>query len=118
MVVEKISTGSDVIDFLLAGGFETDAISIIYGPPGSGKTNLCILTLKELVNKGKKVIYVDTEGGFSVERLKQLCPDNYESVLSHVYFLRPNTFEEQKKAFSKLNNIVNDHIGLIIVDSI
>ena len=40
----KISSGSQVIDKLLTGGFEKGVISTIYGPAGTGKSNIAILT--------------------------------------------------------------------------
>ncbi|RLE38292.1 DNA repair and recombination protein RadB [Candidatus Woesearchaeota archaeon] len=117
MMVAKISTGTSVMDELLKNGYDADAITTIYGPFGSGKTNLAILAALETVKNGKKVIYVDTEGSFSVERLKQITED-YMNVLEQILFLKPISFEEQKKAFEKLRLLINDKIGLIIVDSI
>ncbi len=110
----KIDTGSELLDKLLNGGYEKDIINTIYGPAGSGKTLLCLLALLKV--KGK-VIFVDTEGGFSVERLKQLTPE-YEKVLDRVVFLSPTNFEEKKDVFEKLKKIVNDKIKLIIVDTV
>jgi len=115
--MEKISTGTKILDELLEGGYETDAITTIYGPAGSGKTNLLLLAAVEAAKNGLKVIYVDTEGGFSIARLKQIAPE-YETVLDKILFLKPTTFEEQKKTFEKLKEIINSKIGLIIVDTI
>lgn len=39
-------------------------------------------------------------------------------MLNNIVFLRPATFDEQKKTFEKLKDIVNDKIGLIIFDSV
>ncbi len=67
------------------------------------------------------MIYVDTEGGFSVERLKQVASSishDYSRILNDIIFLRPTSFDEQKKSFEKLKDLVNDKIGLIIVDTI
>jgi DNA repair protein RadB len=111
----KITSGSDILDALLDGGYESSVVTTIYGPPGSGKSNLCLLCLTR--NASKKIIYVDTEGSFSVDRIKQLSP-NYEEILKNVIILKPVNFEEQKKVFEKLKSIVTDKIGLIIVDSI
>jgi len=63
------------------------------------------------------VIYIDTEGGFSVERLKQVAQD-YENIVNNIVFFRPTNFKEQKGAFEKLKDAINDNVGLIIVDSI
>ncbi|NLT52905.1 MAG: DNA repair protein RadB, partial [Ignavibacteria bacterium] len=63
-------------------------------------------------------IFVDTEGGFSVERVRQIVgSENYESVLNNIFLLKPTSFEEQKKDFVKLLGLVKkDDIGLIVVD--
>ncbi len=115
-MVNRISTGCTVIDQLLQGGFEEDTLSIIYGPAGSGKTNLCMLASIATIKRGKKVIYVDTEGGFSLDRFNQVCND--ENVLQSILFFRPTSFEDQKKVFSRLGKLIAPLIGLIVVDTI
>ncbi len=113
----RISTGTEVLDRLLEGGYETDAITTIYGPAGVGKTNLALLAAVTVAQQGKKVIYIDTEGGFSVTRLKQIVPQA-KKVLDRIIFFQPTNFEEQKKAFAKLHQLVTNKIGLIVVDTI
>ena len=120
-VQEKISTGSKIIDIMLNGGYEKDIITTVYGPAGSGKTVLCLLCSINVARGGKKILYIDSEGGFSLERLKQIASHighDYKKILDSMIFLKPTTFDEQKKAFEKLKDIVNDKIGLIVVDSI
>jgi len=111
-----LSSGSAVFDRFLNGGYEKDVITTVYGPAGSGKTLVCLLAAINASRKGK-VIYIDTEGGFSPERLKQLSRD-YQRVMENIFFLKPTTFAEQKKNFEKLKNLVSEKIGLIVVDSI
>lgn len=113
--MSKISSGSQDLDDWLEGGYETDIITTFYGPGGCGKTNLCLIAAAEQAALGKKVIYIDTEGGFSVERLKQLA--NFD-VMQNIVVLKATTFEEQKEAFNKLLGLVNKTIGLIVVDSL
>jgi DNA repair protein RadB len=113
----RISTGTEALDSFLEGGYEKDAITTIYGPAGAGKTNLALLAAVHTAKQGKKVIYVDTEGGFSVERLKQIAPQ-HKKILDKIMFLQPTNFTEQKKAFAKLKQAVNNKIGLIIIDTI
>jgi DNA repair protein RadB len=114
---KRVTAGSAIIDKLLDGGYEAGVITTIYGPAGSGKTNLCMLCVKEIVEEGKTVIYIDTEGSFSVNRFMQVCK-NYKKVLENVTIIRPVSFLEQKKALNELRKIVNDQIGLIVVDTI
>lgn len=113
----RISTGTDVLDNLLEGGYETDAITTIYGPAGTGKTNLALLAAVSVAQHGKKAIYIDTEGGFSSARLKQIVAQP-KKVLNNIIFLQPTNFEEQKKAFAKLRQLASPKIGLIVVDTI
>ncbi|MBU0471870.1 MAG: DNA repair and recombination protein RadB [Nanoarchaeota archaeon] len=113
---ERITTGSMSFDGLLEGGFEKDVISTIFGPAGSGKTNLCLITLANF-SSHKKIIYIDTEGSFSVSRLKQITSE-YKEVMSRIIFFKPTNFDEQKDLFSKLRTLVNEKTGLIIFDGV
>ena len=67
---EKISTNSP-LDELLDGGIEKRTITQVYGPPGVGKTNVCLNIAINVAKKGKKVVYIDPEGGISVDTIRQ-----------------------------------------------
>jgi len=117
MSSNKISTGSFDFNKWLYGGYEKDVITMIAGSPGSGKTNLGILALCSQAKKGNKVIMVDTEGGFSVDRVKQIVGESYKDVLKNILLLKPTSFEEQKKSFINLLGKINkEHVKLIVVD--
>ncbi len=113
----RSSTGSEVFDELLEGGVDCDTITTVYGPAGSGKTNFCLVCALSAIKEGKRVVFIDTEGNFSVARLSQLTED-YSSALKSFYFFKPVTFDEQKAAFDKLRTAVKESVGLIVVDSI
>jgi len=110
----KISSGNKELDDWLDGGYESDIITTLYGPAGSGKTNLCLLAAANLAKQGKKVIFIDTEASFSADRLKQIAD---ESVMKNIFLLKATKFYEQVQIFNKLLARVNNNIGLIIVDS-
>ena len=80
----KVSAGSYDLNRWLFGGYESDVVTVIYGGSGTGKTNLCLLAAVSQAAKGKKVIFVDTEGGFSVERVKQLAGGETDAILEHI----------------------------------
>src|SRR3989338_11382854 len=99
---ERISAGSFDLNKWLYGGYEAGIITMIAGPPASGKTNFVILAACSQAKKGRKVIFIDTEGGFSTERVKQIVgQENYEEILKNILLLKPMSFEEQKKLFLK-----------------
>jgi len=101
----------------LIGELQKDTITTIFGPPGSGKSTLCFEYATACVNSGKTVIYIDTEGGFSPERLRQID----ENVnLNQIIVIKPKSFEEQKDTIENLNKQIKNSktIGLVIIDSI
>lgn len=114
----KISSGSEVMDWLLEGGYEKDVLTCIYGPPGTGKTNLLLMLMANSPDiKDKKILFIDTEGNFSLSRFKQLT-SNYKEVFERTIFLKPVNFDEQRKAFEKLRKLVTEKIGVIVLDSV
>ena len=70
----RIPTESS-IDRILGGGVERRTITQFYGPPGSGKTNITIKLAVETARRGKNTVFIDTEGGLSVERIRQVSGD-------------------------------------------
>lgn len=114
--IEKHTAGSVIIDALLGGGYETRIITTIYGPSSTGKTCLCILAAIEALKLGKKVVYIDTEGGFSIDRALQLDP-GFAARLDNFLFFKPTSFLQQKQALENVRSAANQ-FGLIIVDSI
>jgi len=116
---EKISTGSFDLNKWLFGGYETDIITMIAGPPGSGKTNFVIIASVSLAKKNQKVLFVDTEGGFSIDRVRQLLSENeiQEDVLNNIILMKPTNFDEQRKVFEKLLlTLKKEHVSLIVID--
>ncbi|MGC9310007.1 MAG: DNA repair and recombination protein RadB [Candidatus Nanoarchaeia archaeon] len=122
----KISAGSFDLNKFLFGGYEKDIITTLYGPGASGKTNLAMLPAISQAVKGNKVVYIDTEGGFSIDRARQLLTyknkpskEKLDKTLQNILLLKPTTFEEQELAFGKLLKYLKQQaIALIIVDSI
>jgi len=114
----KISAGSYDFNKWLFGGYDKDIITTIYGPAGCGKTNFCMMAAASAARHGGKVIFIDTEGGFSVERFKQLVKENANEALQNILLLKPTTFEEQWDAFGKLLKEIksNNEVSLIVVD--
>jgi len=118
-IINKIMTGSYDVNKWLEGGYENDIITMLYGPSASGKSNFVILAACHNAKKGKKIIFIDTEGSFSLDRVKQITGGLPEIVLNNIMILKPTSFSEQKQAFFKLLKELreSENIGLVIVDS-
>ncbi|MGK0208754.1 MAG: DNA repair protein RadB [Patescibacteria group bacterium] len=118
----RISTGNRDFDKFLSGGYEHDIITTLYGPGGSGKSNLCMCAAVTAVRNEGRVIFIDTEGGFSVERFFQIYGSSgadAKEALGRIFLLSPTTFTEQEEAFTDMVKWVNNRdINLIVVDSI
>ena len=110
----RLSTGTP-IDKLLDGGIEDDAITNVYGPPGCGKTNIVLSSALACCESGKKVIYIDTEGSFSLERFEQI--GGTEKHLKDIKFVQVYSWAEQHRAFKELEKAIDKTIGLIVIDS-
>jgi DNA repair protein RadB len=97
----------------LVKGLERKSLINFYGEPGSGKTNVCLMAALDCARKGGKVLYVDSEGGFSAERFRQLTPE-WKTHLEKIRIIEPKTFDEQGKLIRSLGK---DEADLVIVDS-
>jgi DNA repair protein RadB len=105
-------------DQLLGGGLQDGIVTQFYGPPASGKTNLALVAAANALGQGKAV-YVDPEGGFSVERLRQVSGERFGDVLNNIILVQPTSFEEQKAAVAKLDDVATAmKLSLVVVDSI
>lgn len=113
---DKIAVGC-CIDELLNGGVETKTITQIYGPPASGKTNVCLQIALSCIKNDKKVIFIDTEGGHSMDRIKQIAGPDFEKFVESSMFFGPLNFGEQDKIIENLGSVVNEELGLIVLDS-
>ena len=115
----KVMTGSHDINKFLEGGYENDIITLLYGPSASGKSNFVLLAASHNAKKDKKIVFIDTEGSFSIDRINQITSGLPEFVLKNIVILKPTSFAEQKQSFFKLLKEIksNQNIGLVIVDS-
>jgi len=113
----NISTGSLDFDQFLGNGYHADLLTGIYGEAGTGKTTLAMLAAVDQAKKGKKVFFIDTETGFSIERMLQICDD--KMLFHKILVIKVKSFDEQSLYIEHLKELKDwKDIGLIIVDSL
>ena len=128
--VIKITTGSTAFDDLIGGGVESNAITETYGQYGSGKTalahQLAITAQLPREQKGADgiVVWIDTEGTFRPERIKQLAEIgglNVEEVLGNLRVVRAFNSDHQMLLAEKVEDLITKedlNVKLVIVDSL
>src|SRR3989344_7621793 len=108
----KINSGCQDFDLFLEGGYESGLITGFYGAASTGKTTLVMLAALEQIKKGKKVFFIDTEQGFSIERFQQLG-GNLKSMES-LFVFTINDFNKQCMRIEEIGKIKDfRYIGLI-----
>lgn len=115
----KIPTNSS-LDELLGGGIEKGTITQIFGPPSSGKSNIALNLAVNVAKNDKKVIYMDTEGGISIDRIKQIAQYDFEKVANNIIVFEPTSFLEQNdnlKAIDAWLRKNNEDVDLLVLDS-
>ncbi len=106
----RMNTGSAYLDQF----YTYKGLTIVYGEPATGKTTLALLTALFHAQKGK-VIFIDTEAGFSIERIKQLNA-NAESLLQNVLYKHAKNFFKQGEAIKNMLEL--DGVDIVIIDTI
>ncbi|MCA9459204.1 MAG: DNA repair and recombination protein RadA [Nanoarchaeota archaeon] len=126
--VNKIKVGSDSFDEIMGGGFETGAITELFGEFGSGKTQVGhqlavnIQLPPDLGGMNSKVIYIDTENTFRPERILQMAEKvglNPEQTLKNIKVARAYNSDHQMLMAEKSEDLMKSgEYKLLVVDSL
>ena len=114
----RISTGCTSLDDLLGGGITSGSITLIYGEAETGKTSLAIQCAVNSAKNGYKTIFIDSDGGFTPERLYQIARGFSEEASSLIVIIRPKDFLEQAEVIDNLDKCVTGRLGLVVIDTV
>jgi len=125
---KHLTTGSKALDELLGGGFETQAITELFGEFGSGKTQiahqLCVNVQlpEEQGGLDGHALFIDTENTFRPERIIQMA-NAYEmdsnEVLKKIHVATAYNSNHQMILVDKAMDVAKEYpVRLIVVDSL
>jgi len=127
-LINKLTTGSKMLDELLGGGLETQSITEAHGAFGSGKSQLAhqlAVTAQLPIEQGGlegQSVFIDTEQTFRPERIKQMAEGlgmDPSKALENVFVARAYNSDHQVLLAEKAEEIIkNKNIKVIIVDSL
>ena len=125
--IVRMTTGCKEFDKMLGGGIETGSITELFGEFRTGKTQLChtlcISAQLPMAQGGGEgmALYVDTEGTFRPERLKEIATRyglDPEDVLDNVAVARAHNTDHQQQLLLQASAMMSENrFALIIVDS-
>ena len=97
----------------------------VTGHPGMGKTQLCLTASAECLIAGGNVIYIDTKGDFSQNRLRQILKArgvtaaSLESdLLQRILLCKIGTEAELVKAVNMVAEMKTEKVQLLVIDNI
>ena len=109
----RITTGAKELDKLLRGGVETESILEVYGEFRTGKTQFCHTLAvtcqlpRSMGGAEGKAIYLDTEGSFRPERIKEIATSyglNASDVLENIVTARVYTSDHQMQILGQVRS--------------
>ncbi len=126
--LKRITTSSQGLDDILAGGIETGALTELYGEFRTGKTQLChqlCVNVQLPVEEGGldgNALFIDTEATFRPERIIQMADAknlDYNKILQNIIVGRAYNSDHQILLVREAPKIIEEkNIKLVIVDSI
>ena len=124
--LSRYATGSESLDSLMNGGFETQAITELVGEFGSGKSQichtLCVATSKLIKNDSGNIIFIDSENTFRADRVHQIAEQRGLDplpILEKIFHCKVYSSEHLELVINNLDKSIEQYNAkLVIIDSI
>ncbi len=122
----KVQTGSENLNNLLGGGFESSAIVECFGEFGSGKTQIAHALAVQVQKQDPNAVavFIDTENTFRPERIIELSKGaglNPDKVLKNIKVARAYNSDHQMLLAEKVDDLIKKEelkVKVVIVDSL
>jgi circadian clock protein KaiC len=118
--IDRVKTGVDGLDEIISGGIPKGTITLVSGPPGSGKTILCCQFLYQGVKDGDKCLFLtlDRKVDGLLNQTSQLGLDFQPAIDSgQANFLYLNI--NKKLVYETMaNEILSGNYDRVVLDSI
>jgi RecA/RadA recombinase len=119
---QVLTSGSKTLDALLDGGYREGRMVEILGRSNTGKTQLAMQAVLCASRKGKKSLFIDTEGSFRPERLEGIAEARgWEpaGILERIVYVRTDSFAEQTEIAVRMNDReATAECSLVVVDTL
>lgn len=120
-----ITTGSNELDVFLGKGIETQGVYEFYGAEGSGKTQLSMSVVAESLKKGHRVLFIDCENTFDLDRFNQIMgmrldqPVDDDFLGKYLdYRVTTDATELKTEIQEIIKEIHNNQYRLIVIDGL
>jgi len=118
--IERAKTGISALDNIISGGIPRGTITLVSGPPGSGKTILCCQFLYEGIKNGEKCLFftIDKKVEGLLDQTSQLGLDFQPAIdEGRAKFLYLDI--HKKLVYETMaNEILSDEYDRVVLDSI
>ena len=120
LVVERVPTGIPKLDELLQGGFPKRSITLVSGPPGSGKTMLCFHFVDEGIKRGERCLYITVDQWVnSILVHSHAAGFNFLPAIDNGLFKLMHVDLEKVSAYNEISDeILTGGYQRIVVDSL
>lgn len=118
--IKRIKTGVPGLDNIIQGGFPKNSITLVSGPPGSGKSILCFQFLWDGVRNNEKCLFLtlDKKAEGLIQQAKELGL-NFEPEIEKGMIKFEYLNINKKQIYEKMTNeILSNSYERIVLDSI
>lgn len=124
--LSRYATGSESLDNLMNGGFETQAITELVGEFGSGKSQvchtLCVAASQLIENDSGNIIFIDSENTFRADRVHQIAEQRGLDplpILEKIFHCKVYSSKHLESVIHDLDKSIEQYNAkLVIIDSL